>query len=1003
MTAAVRLPARDGSGLRHRILLVDDNPGDADLATERLAEAPSSSFDVRTAASLAEALALLQTLSTDAIILDLNLPDSQGLATLRSVRPACGGAPIIVVSGLVDHAMRQRALDEGADDVFAKDETNSRLFSRSVLYVIERSRARRQHRRLETLLDATPDAILVANPSGTLRFVNPAALALFGRTREDLLGERLAFSAPDGGAHEISILRSGDTRVCEMRVVGMEWDGEPAQLATIRDITLRRQAEELRARSIELELQNRQMEQATRLKSEFLANMSHEIRTPMNAIIGLSHLLSQTALDSEQRGFVGKVQNASRSLMNLINDVLDLSKIEAGEVVLENQPFDLPKLLRDVAEMLADQARAKHIELLTHVPRDLPRRLRGDLTRVRQIITNLLSNAVKFTERGQVDLTLASKARGEGRIELRIVVQDTGIGIAPEVVERLFRPFTQADASTTRRFGGTGLGLSIVRQLAHLMGGEVGVTSEPGVGSRFEVSLPMTVAGDGGADDVAQTLEVLVVETASGRRHPLRTMTRSFGWRVEAMEGGARLHTRLGERLRTGQMPDVLVIDAQAAHEATPQALVALRSALGSPRWPACVVVAPGAASDSAAVALAADAATALPVAAPSLFTAVSTALARRGYPVDRVLDLTRLNAVGALWLAGARVLVVDDSDINVEVARRILEREGAVVNSATNGREALDLLARDRDAFDIVLMDVQMPILDGNDATRAIRGELQLRRLPIIALSAGAFVSERQRSLDAGMNDFVSKPLEPETLVRVVRKHVERASGMPVPICPREHTRRRPDAAWPHIEGIDSRDAAERLGHDVSLFATMLGSLLREFGSLEPPPEDVALDQAQRRALGARMHKLRGSAGMLGMRQVQRLAAEAESALKGDTPWAQARQKVAAVAAGLAELAGHARPLLQAEAATLKQALDPADAPALDEAAVDELRTLLLAQDVAATGRFRALAAGLLARLGTDRFTEMSEAMDRLEFAHAAGLLAQLTGNCRPLPLTQT
>jgi signal transduction histidine kinase/HPt (histidine-containing phosphotransfer) domain-containing protein len=995
MTLPTRRPARDNNGYRHRIVLVDDNPGDTDLATERLSEAPSSGFDVRSAGNLADALALIDSFSADAIILDLNLPDSTGLDTLVSVKAACAGAPVIVVSGMVDHVMRERALEAGADDVFSKDETDSVLFSRSVLYVIERSRARQQHRRLETLLDATPDAILVANPSGALRFVNPAALALFGRTREDLLGERLAFSAPDGGAHEISILRSGDTRVCEMRVVGMEWDGVPAHLATIRDITLRRQAEELRARSIELELQNRQMEQANRLKSEFLANMSHEIRTPMNAIIGLSHLLDQTALDAEQRSFVGKVQNASRVLMNLINDVLDLSKIEAGEVVLEALPFDLPKLLRDVGDMLEEQARAKRIEILTHAPPGVPRRLRGDMTRVRQIITNLLSNAVKFTEHGHVDLTVSSEPRSDGLIDLRITVQDTGIGIPPEVITRLFRPFTQADASTTRRFGGTGLGLSIVAQLTQLMGGELSVSSEPGTGSRFEVKLPMAVATDrsGATDEVAQTLEVLVVENTSGRRHPLRTMTRSFGWRVESLEGGARLPQRLGERLRLGPLPDVLLLDAQAIDDTAPQALVALRAALGAERWPACVVVVAGGAEPHGTIvdALNADSTVRQPVLPPSLFAAVSTALAQRGLPADKVLNLTRLDAVGAMWLAGARVLVVDDSDINVEVATRILEREGATVRSAANGRQALNLLRDSASAFDAVLMDVQMPELDGNDATRAIRTELLLTQLPIIALSAGAFLSERQRSLDAGMDDFVSKPLEPETLIRVVRKHVERARGTQVPIRPRDEARRLQGLAWPHIDGIDGRDAAERLGNDVALFATMLGRLLREFSELQPLPDEGELDDALRQSLAARMHKLRGSAGMLGARALQRLASEAEAALKAGSAAQPVRLKLMELRATLLALREHARPLLDAQAAGRDEALVSTDDSPLDTARVGQLFALLLEQDMAAIEHFSSLAAALRTSLGADSFDDLRGAIESYDFPRAAALLEPL------------
>ena len=375
----------------------------------------------------------------------------------------------------------------------------------------------------------------------------------------------------------------------------------------------------------------RRAESANAAKSEFLANMSHEIRTPLNAVIGLSHLLERTALSTDQRALVDSIQRAGRALLGLVDDVLDLSKIEAGELTIEATSFDLRGLIDDLGVVFESAARQKGLILACNVDPAIPTRVVGDPVRIRQILTNLVGNAIKFTARGGVSLDAQVLERKAEALRVRLSVRDSGIGIPSDVQSKLFTPFVQADASTTRRFGGTGLGLSIVRHLAEKMGGEVGLRSAPGQGSEFWVDLPLAPA----------------VEAA-----PLAP-----------------------------------------AGEAAP-----------------------------------------------------------------------------AQRLAGLRVLVVDDSDINREIACAMLEAEGAQPSACEDGRQALDRVRAEPDAFDVVLMDVQMPVMDGLEAVQRIR-ELGIR-VPVVALTAGALIAERTRAFAAGMDDFLTKPLTPDELVATVARH---------------------------------------------------------------------------------------------------------------------------------------------------------------------------------------------------------------------------------------
>ncbi len=473
--------------IQRRILLVEDSAGDAELTCESLARAPAQAFQVVRASTLTQTLMLLSARSVDLVILDLNLPDSHGVQTVSRVRAVLARTPIVVLTGVVDERLRAQAIAEGAEDVFAKDESHTRLFWRSIEHIIERRRE--QQRQFQRVLDATPDAILVVNEAGVMLYVNQSAVDLFGRSREELLGESLGFSVADDVPAEIRITRPDGQRVCEMRVVSMEWDEERAYLASVRDITERKRTEALQARSAELEFENRRIQEASRLKSAFLANMSHELRTPLNAIIGFSELLYDGLISPgspQYRTFHGHILSSGRHLLQLINDVLDLSKVEAGKVVFAPEPVDLGRLVSEVCASLGALAAQKRLRLqVDHDPSLVDVQL--DPGRFKQILYNYLSNALKFSpDGGAVHIRTRAELAGMFRLE----VSDQGAGISVADQARLFNEFQQLEAGANKRHAGTGLGLALTKRLVEAQGGSVGVHSTVGLGSDFYAVLP---------------------------------------------------------------------------------------------------------------------------------------------------------------------------------------------------------------------------------------------------------------------------------------------------------------------------------------------------------------------------------------------------------------------------------------------------------------------------------------------------------------------------------
>ncbi|MBL8312134.1 MAG: response regulator [Rubrivivax sp.] len=1026
--AALCLPAPATS---YRVLLIEDNPGDADIARELLASTPGLPLQLDVAVSLAQAGQCLGAAVYEAIVTDLNLPDAQGLDTLRQLRRMVGDLPIVVLASEVDEALRQRAMAEGAEEVFTKREANSRLFCRSVLFEVERNRARAQHRRLEGLLDATPDAILVVNQAGIVQYVNQAAVALFGRSREELRGDCLGFSAACGEAVEILVPRPGDPRVCEMRVVPLEWDGKPAQVASIRDITVRRQAEDLRARSDELALQNERISKATRLKSQFLANMSHEIRTPMNAILGMLTLLRRTDLDGRQADYAAKIEGAARALLGLLNDILDYSKVEAGRMAPDPHPFRIDTLLRDLSVVLSANVGDKPVELLFDIDPALPQTLVGDAMRLQQVLVNLGGNAIKFTAAGEVVLSVAVPHRNAAEVQLQVSVRDTGIGIAPENQERIFSGFTQAEASTTRRFGGTGLGLAISQRLVAMMGGELRVDSALGKGSCFHFSLRLPVAPDDAAVPPAlpgppAAMRALVVDDNATAREVLQRMGRSMGWSVDLADSGEQA-LRAMQRAADDERPyQAVFVDWQmpgmdgwetsrrirARQLAGSTPLLVMVTAHGREMLSQC----------SEAEQSMIDGFLVKPVTASMLFDAVVDACAEREPTRKPSLKPARLAGAGQAGLAGMRLLVVEDNANNQQVARELLEDEGAVVQIAGNGQEAVEAVDTAAPPFDAVLMDLQMPVMDGFTATRRIRRDLGQTGLPIVAMTANAMASDRDACLAAGMNDHVGKPFDLHHLIQVLRRHVGRppeADGpaqarQAVPLqaaAPAPDRRLPPDALFAaQAAGVDLPAALQRLGEHLGTYRRMLGRFIDE-SSADPSPLQAAWDRGGPAEAGRWLHTLRGVAGTLGAVELAREAGLAEKILAPRTAElagpGEAQRADPGIDVDARQALDQARAALSAalpRLAALHQALadPPASQPSLPgvhgvaatREALRGLAVLLQNGDMSAMEALAALERDHGVALG-DRLAPLAESVLDLDFARALACCHALTEEC--------
>jgi len=746
-------------------------------------------------------------------------------------------------------------------------------------------------------------------------------------------------------------------------------------------------------RTQEAELARQAAVAASLAKSEFLANMSHEIRTPMNAILGMAYLALKTDLNTRQRDYISKIHAAGSALLGIVNDILDFSKIEAGKLDIENIDFNFFETIDHVTSLMALRVQDKDLELLIDINRAVPANLRGDPLRLGQVFTNLIGNAVKFTPQGSIRLRAEVLERTADRVHLRFAVQDTGIGMTPEQIDLLFHAFSQADSSTTRKYGGTGLGLVISKRLVTMMGGEMQVESRVGEGSTFTFSVWLGTGREHlrNLPESVQGLHVLAVDDSQSSLEVMQTYLADLGLRVDLAIGGTE-GLRKVRQMDTSDPYDVVFLDWKMPELDGFGVARRVRADPQLQHQPKLVLVTAygreGLEGEFAASMM--DAILAKPVTPSTLH--------------DTLLELQtghntrqhRLALPPLPSLQGYRLLLVEDNDINQQIAVEILESAGAEVAIARTGLEAVNQVLHQHKSFDLVLMDLQMPEMDGHQATAEIRAHAAFDALPIIAMTAHAMEEERQRCLVSGMNDHVSKPIDPQALFATLLRWLPTTPPRkPAPVNPerQEHKGSTDLTATdlPPIAGIDMADGLQRLLGNRALYHR----LLCQFAQTRQGMGDEmakALAQDHREAAANVAHSLKGLAANLGAGRLAAQAAAVEAALKAGQSAAQIEPLVSAMQQELADTTQAIQTTLQCPKVAQAQAEHPDTGnPAVAQGLLAELVELVADADSSAQEllqNHRHELAGVLSEL---ELAELQQWVDRFDFVRAKALLGTI------------
>ncbi|ENY72498.1 hypothetical protein G114_07465 [Aeromonas diversa CDC 2478-85] len=753
-----------------------------------------------------------------------------------------------------------------------------------------------------TIIEGAPSSLAIIDSEGRILLWNRTAERTYGYSAAQALGvslfELLRMALPEElasllalplqlshasllkeGAYEVpTFTQDGRLVSIDLGVSIFELGGRCQAAMFLRDVTSRKQAES------ELSEAKVKAEEAVEVKSMFLANMSHEIRTPMNAIIGMAHLALNTELTPKQHDYIGKIHSSATLLLGIINDILDFSKIEAGKLSVERVDFYLDDVFHNVSMVTGQKAFDKGLELLFAIQREVPKALCGDPLRLGQVIINLVNNAVKFTDEGEISVSVSRGEMQSGKIELIFEVSDTGIGMTGKQTQGLFQAFTQADGSTTRKYGGTGLGLSISRRLVELMGGSIRVESSPSIGSRFIFNTWFDVSEQPArhheiVPERLAHIRTLIVDDNEHARDILGELLTTMSIPVVAVASGTDSLRVLKEAHEQGAPFELVFMDWNMPGLNGIATARRIRHELPPEAQPKIVIVTAYDKDEVQGEMRTVNAAGFLtkPVSSSHLFDMLVNlfvGLVPGGYRPHR-----QEGPVSDWSLSGIRVLLTEDNEINQQIAVELMESKGLLVTVASNGQEALDRLSCSLhgDPFDIIFMDLQMPVMDGYEASRQIRAMSQWDQTPLIAMTAHAMVEERERCLSLGMNDHISKPIEPELLYRTISKWCQGkgSTAKTDPVSATELAQRLRD-----IASLDVKNGLLRVAGNEKLYTRLLSQMMDEQADIVRRIE-IALEKGEHELAMRHAHTLKGTSANLGAILTSDIASRLEVALR--------------------------------------------------------------------------------------------------------------------------